>query len=230
MRTGVLADSEAKHFFPMDHVAHARHLGVPHIAKHTRTTRKRKQGYRVTPRPRAPYMAHHELAQLMNPDNVKEALPAFETHMRASMRPRPPAFFRNTVEDFKRKHPDLANRAILDESAYWFETTGLDPMLFFSQPRSTRKPLHIIVEEAIALEGRADELESAYNETMRLLLSDKVTAGIDVEAKDEVKKEPGIKGDGVPSGTDARFERAEAAGREARQEKVNQARNMDGTY
>ena len=61
---------------------------------------------------------------------------------------------------------------------------------------------------------------------MRLLLSDKVTAGFDVEPKVEVKLEPG----GVPSQTDARFERAEAAGREARQEKVNQARNMDGTY
>ena len=146
--------------------------------------------------------------------------------MFASMRPRPPASFRNTVEDFKRKYPDLANRAVLDETAYFFETTGLDPMPFFSQPRSTRKPLHIIVEEAIALEGRADELESAYNETMRLLLSDRVTAGFDVEPKSEVKLEP----DGVPSQTDARFERAEAASREARQEKVNQARNMDGTY
>ena len=222
MRTGVLADSEAKHFFPMDQIAHERHLGVAHIPKHTRTTRKRKQGYRVTQRPRSPYMAHWELAQLMSPDNVKASLPAFSTHMRASMRPRPPAFFRNTVEDFKRKYPSLANRAILDESAYWFETTGIvDPMPFFSQPRSTRKPLHIIVEEAIALEGRADELESAYNETMRLLLSDRVTSGFDVEPKVEVKLEP----DGVPSQTDARFERTEAAGREARQEKVNQARN-----
>ena len=227
MRSGVLADSEAKHFFPMDDIAHNRHLGVPLIAKHTRTTRKRKQGYRVPLRPRAPYMAHFELSQLLNPDNVKEALPSFETHMRASMRPRPPAFFRNKVEDFKRKYPDLANRAILDESAYFFETTGLDPMLFFSQPRSTRKPLHIIVEEAIALEGRADELESAYNESMRLLLSE---SGFDVEPKVEVKEEPGIKADGVPSQTDARFERAEAAGSQARQEKINQARNMDGTY
>jgi hypothetical protein len=96
-------------------------------------------------------------------------------------------------------------------------------MLFFSQPRSTRKPLHIIVEEAIALEGRADELESAYNESMRLLLSE---SGFDVEPKVEVKEEPGIKADGVPSQTDARFERAEAAGSQARQEKINQARNF----
>ena len=223
MRTGVLADSEAKHFFPMDQIAHERHLGVPHIAKHTRTTRKRKQGYRVTQRPRYPYLAHFELAQLMNPDNVRQSLEAFETHMFASMRPRPNAFFRNKVEDFKRKYPDLTNRAILDETAYFFETTKLDPMAFLTLPRSARRPLHIIVEEAVAQMGRGEELESAYNETMRLLLSE---SGFNVESKVEVKLEP----DGVPSQTDARFERAEAASREAREERVNQARHMDGTY
>ena len=156
----------------------------------------------------------------MNPDNVREALPAFSTHMFASMRPRPPAFFRNKVEDFKRKFPSLANRAILDETAYWFETTGLDPMPFFSQPRSARKPLHIIVEEAIALEGRADELESAYSESMRLLLSDRVTSGFDVEPKVEVKLEP----DGVPSQKGTRKGRAQATSKQARQQRLQEAR------
>ena len=89
MRTGVLADSNNSFFQPMDHVSHERHLGLPHIAKHTRTTRKRKQGYRSTPRPRAPYMAHYELAQLMNPENPRESLEAFSTHMEASQRPDP---------------------------------------------------------------------------------------------------------------------------------------------
>lgn len=224
MRTGVLSDENAKHFFPMDYIAHERHLGVPHIAKHTRTTRKRKQGYRVTPPVRAPYLAHYELAQLMNPDNVRQSLDAFETHMEASMRPRPPNFFKNQVEDFKRKYPDLANRAILDETAYWFETTKLDPVPFFSQPRSARKPLHIIVEEAIAFEGRADELESAYNEAMRLLLSE-ADAQVKLEPQVKVEMEP----DGVPSKTDARFEKAQASGKKAREEKVNEMRNMDGT-
>ena len=148
IRTGVLSDENAKHFRPMDDIAHNRHLGVPHIAKHTRTTRKRKQGYRVTQKPRAAYMAHHELAQLMNPDNMKESLPAFSTHMFASMRPRPPAFFRNTVEEFKRKYPSLANRAILDESAYWFEITGLDPMPFFLEGKTLMFPL-VPVDELV---------------------------------------------------------------------------------
>jgi hypothetical protein len=224
MRTGVLADSEAKHFFPMDQIAHERHLGVAHIVKHTRTTRKRKQGYRVTPRPRAPYIAHWELAQLMNPDNVRESLPAFSTHMDATMRPRPPHHFKTRVADFKRQYPELANRAILDETAYFFASTGLSPMPFFSLPRSARKPLHIIVEEAIAFEGRADELESAYNEAMRLLLSE-ADAEVRLEPQVKVEMEP----DGVPSKTDARFEKAQASGKKAREEKVNEMRNMDGT-
>jgi len=224
MRTGVLADSEAKHFFPMDQIAHERHLGVPHIAKHTRTTRKRKQGYRVTPPARAPYLAHWELSQLMNPENVREALPAFSTHMEATQRPRPPHHFKTRVANFRRQFPDLANRAILDETAYFFASTGLDPLPFFSQPRSTRKPLHIIVEEAIAFEGRADELESAYNEAMRLLLSE-ADAQVKLEPQVKVEMEP----DGVPSKTDARFEKAQASGKKAREEKVNEMRNMDGT-
>lgn len=221
MRTGVLADSEAKHFFPMDQIAHERHLGVPHIAKHTRTTRKRKQGYRVTPRPRAPYMAHHELAQLMNPDNVRESLPAFSTHMHATMRPRPPHHFKTRVADFKRQFPDLANRAILDETAYFFASTGLDPMQYLSLPKSTRKPLHIIVEEAVGREGLSmqAELERAYNEAMRLLLS---------EADAEVRLEPQVKvemlPDGVPSKTDARAARAQASGKKARQQRAEAAR------
>ena len=219
MRTGVLADSEAKHFFPMDLLSHERHLGVAHIVKHKRTTRKRKQGYRVTPRPRAPYMAHHELAQLMNPENVREALPAFSTHMEATQRPRPPHHFKTRVADFKRQYPELANRAILDETAYFFASTGLSPVPFFSQPRSARKPLHIIVEEAIAFEGRADELERVYNEAMRLLLS---------EADAQVRLEPQVKvemlPDGVPSKTDARAARAQASGKQARQQRAESAR------
>ena len=114
----------------------------------------------------------------------------------------------------------MANRAILDETAFFFETTKLDPLPFFSLPRSTRKPLHIIVEEAIALQGRAEFLESAYNESMRLLLSDRVTSGFDVDIKEEVKLEP----DGVPSQTGTRAARAQASGKQARQQIIEEAR------
>ena len=139
MRTGVLADSNNSFFQPMDHVSHERHLGVAHIAKHTRTTRKRKQGYRSTTRPRAPYMAHYELAQLMNPENPRGSLEAFSTHMEASQRPNPPASFKMLVENFKRDNPSYVSRhrdkMLLDETAYFLQKTGLNPDSYFHHPQ-----------------------------------------------------------------------------------------------
>ena len=184
MRTGVLADSNNSFFQPMDHVSHERHLGVAHIAKHTRTTRKRKQGYRSTPRPRAPYMAHYELAQLLNPENPREALPAFSTHMEASQRPNPPASFKQVVEDFKRDHPSYVSRhrdkMLLDETAYFLGKTGLNPDSYFQTKfgnlsRTIAKPLHIIYERAVEQEDQSRQayLEAAYEESMKLLLNER---------------------------------------------------------
>ena len=42
---------------------------------------KLDEEYRSTPRPRAPYMAHYELAQLMNPENPRGSLEAFSTQV-----------------------------------------------------------------------------------------------------------------------------------------------------
>ena len=184
MRTGVLADSNNSFFQPMDHVSHERHLGVAHIAKHTRTTRKRKQGYRSTFRPRAPYMAHYELAQLLNPENPREALPAFSTHMEASQRPNPPASFKMLVEDFKRDNPSYVSRhrdkMILDETAYFLQKTGLNPDSYFQTKfgnlsRTIAKPLHIIYERAVEKEDQSQQgmLEAAYEESMHLLLNER---------------------------------------------------------
>ena len=183
MRTGVLADSNAKHFQPMDFVSHERHLGLPHIEKTAHKTRKRKQGYRSTPRPRAPYMAHFELAQLMNPESPRESLEAFSTHMEAAQRPNPPASFRKVVEDFKRDNPSYVSRhrdkMLLDETAYFLGKTGLDPDSYFQTKfgnlsRTIAKPLHIIYERAVEKEDqtRQAELEAAYEESMRLLLNE----------------------------------------------------------
>jgi hypothetical protein len=184
MRTGVLADSNNSFFQPMDHVSHERHLGLPHIAKHTRTTRKRKQGYRSTPRPRAPYMAHYELAQLMNPENPRGSLEAFSTHMEASQRPNPPANFKMLVEDFKRDNPSYVSRhrdkMLLDETAYFLQKTGLNPDSYFQTKfgnlsRTIAKPLHIIYERAVEKEdqSRQADLEAAYEESMHLLLNER---------------------------------------------------------
>ena len=183
MRTGVLADSNAKHFQPMDFVSHERHLGLPHIEKSSHKTRKRKTGYRATPRPRAPYMAHWELAQLMNPENPRLSLEAFSTHMEASLRPNPPASFKQVVEDFKRDHPSYVSRhrdkMLLDETAYFLQKTGLNPDSYFQTKfgnlsRTIAKPLHIIYERTVEQEdqSRQADLEAAYIESMRLLLNE----------------------------------------------------------
>ena len=183
MRTGVLADSNAKHFQPMDFVSNERHLGLPHIEKTTHKTRKRKTEYRSTPRPRAAYMAHFELAQLMNPENPREALPVFSTHMEASQRPSPPASFKQMVEAFKNDNPSYVSshrdKMLLDETAYFLQKTGLNPDSYFQTQfgnlsKSIAKPLHIIYERAVEKEDppRSSELETAYEESMRLLLNE----------------------------------------------------------
>ena len=183
MRTGVLADSNAKHFQPMDFVSNERHLGLPHIEKTAHKTRRRKTGYRSTPRPRAPYMAHYELAQLMNPENPRESIDAFSTHMEAAQRPNPPASFKQVIEGFKRDNPSYVSshkdKMLLDETAYFLGVTGLDPASYFQTKhgnlsKSITKPLHIIYERAVEKEdpSRQTELETAYEESIRLLLNE----------------------------------------------------------
>ena len=183
MRFGVLADSNAKHFQPMDFVSHERHLGLPHIEKTAHKTRKRKQGYRSTPRPRAPYIAHFELAQLMNPENPKKTIEAFSTHMETSQRPNPPASFKQMVEAFKRDNPSYVSRhrdkMLLDETAYFLQKTGLNPDSYFTTQfgnlsRTISKPLHIIFERAVEKEDQSRQamLEAAYEEAMKLLMNE----------------------------------------------------------
>ena len=182
MRTGVLADDKNDFFEPQDHIAHERHLGLPHIPKTTHKTRKRKQGYRNTPRPRAPYMTHWELAQLMNSENPRESLEAFEVHRKASQMPKPPASFRMLVEQFKEDHPSFVSshhdKLLLPETAYFLQKSGLDPGNYFitkhgNLSRTITKPLHTIYEKVVEQEpSRAQDLEEIYAESMRLLLEE----------------------------------------------------------
>ena len=168
----------------MDFVSNERHLGLPHIEKTAHKTRRRKTGYRATPRPRAPYMSHFELAQLMNAENPREAMPAFSTHMEASLRPNPPASFKQVVEQFKEDHPSYVSshrdKLLLPETAYFLQKTGLNPDSYFQTKfgnlsRTIAKPLHIIYERAVEKEdqSRQADLEAAYEESMKLLLNER---------------------------------------------------------
>ena len=128
-------------------------------------------------------MAHYELAQLMNPENPREALPGFSTHMEAAQRPNPPASFKQVVETFKRDNPSYVSshrdKLLLDETAYFLQKTGLNPDSYFQTQfgnlsKSITKPLHIILERAVEKEdpSRSSELETAYEESIRLLLNE----------------------------------------------------------
>ena len=182
MRTGVLADDKASFFEPMNHVAHERHLGLPHIVKHKRNTRKRKQGYRSTTRPQAAYMAHYELAQLLNPDNPREALDGFQIHRTAAETPKPTASFRMLVEQFHDENPSFRaakrGKVMLPETAYFMQKSGLDPNDYFLTPHNNvsskiASPLRVILETAVqANPDRSAELQQNYEEAVKLLLNE----------------------------------------------------------
>ncbi len=125
MRTGVLADANAMQYQPLPFLANERHFGLPHIEKHTKRTRHRKTGYRPTPRPRAPYLAHYELAQLMNPLNPKQHIEAFGLQMQAAVAPKPSTTFRGVVEQFRAANPSFS--MMRDETAYFMQALGYSP-------------------------------------------------------------------------------------------------------
>lgn len=71
MRTGILADATAEgRFNPMSQEMHDQLLAKAHFQKHGLTMKRRRDDrYRAPQRPRAPYMALAEYAQILNPLN-----------------------------------------------------------------------------------------------------------------------------------------------------------------
>ena len=187
MRKGGLADDKAQIYQPMDYLAHERHLGVPHIVKHTLTTRKKKHPHkRSTQRPVAAYTAHVELSQLLSPDNYRQQLQLLEAHRSASDTPKPPTSFQRLVEDFKMDNPYFMNRKYkpLPETMAFFSLSQLDPGDFFLTKRSKvnnsiTQPLHAILERTIEKQPGRTDLESNYEKIMEMLLS-----------QQHIKKEP----------------------------------------
>ena len=119
----------------------------------------------------------------MNPENPRESIEAFSTHMEASQRPNPPASFKMLVEAFKIDNPSYVSshkdKLLLDETAYFLQKTGLNPDSYFQTKhgnlsKSIAKPLHIIYERAVEKEdpSRSSELETVYEESIRLLLNE----------------------------------------------------------
>ena len=138
MRGGVLADSEARMFFPQDLVTHERHFGVPHLQKHGRFLRKRKSG-RPGPqikRPTAPYMDHYQLAQLFDPLNPKPHAEALAVDATKKQSPRPTLGMQAVVEDYMQQHSEVMLPSnfglVLPEVAYFLHKAGLPPSKFLT--------------------------------------------------------------------------------------------------
>ena len=183
MRTGVLSDANATSFEPLPFVANERHFGLPHIEKTTKRTRHRKVGYRPTPRPRAPYLAHVELAQLMNPLNPKQHIDAFGRQMQAAVAPKPSTTFRGVVEQFRAAHPSYS--MMREETAYFLEALGYEPNepkygFIDSIGRLQRKrmhdqPLHVLYERVLNKLGNnltaseIAEIDRVYEEASKHL-------------------------------------------------------------
>ena len=140
MRGGVLADSEARMFFPQDLVTHERHFGVPHLQKHGRFLRKRKSGRPgpQTKRPTAPYIDHYQLAQLFDPLNPKPHAEALAVDATKKQSPRPTLGVKAVVEDYMKQHDGAANMLpsnfglVLPEVAYFLHKAGLPPSKFLT--------------------------------------------------------------------------------------------------
>ena len=179
MRGGTLADDKAEIYQPMNDIAHERHLGVPHIVKHTLTTRKKKYPRKQpTQKPAAAYTAHVELSQLLSPDNYRQQLQLLEAHRSASDTPKPPTSFQRLVEDFKMDNPYFMNRKYkpLPETMAFFSLSQLDPGDFFLTKRSKvngsiTQPLHAILERTIEKQPGRTDLETNYEKVMEMLLS-----------------------------------------------------------
>ena len=174
MRTGVLSDANAKMFEPLPFIANERHFGQPHIHKTTKRTKKRKQGYANTHRPRTPYIAHHELAQLIDPLNPRKHLDVFEQHMEMALFPKPPKSFDTYVSQFREMHPRF--NELRDEAAFMFQKLNLDPNnkkygltdgrgVRLKYMRDTDFPAHILFEKLLADPDISEDQMRLVNKT-----------------------------------------------------------------
>ena len=203
MRTGVLSDTNAKMFEPLPFIANERHFGQPHVHKTTKRTRKRKQGYANTHRPRTPYIAHHELAQLIDPLNPRKHLDVFEQHMEMALFPKPPKSFDTYVSQFREMHPRF--NELRDEAAFMMQKLNLDPNdkkygltdgrgVRLKYMRDTDFPAHILLEKLLAdpnlTNDEADLFKVTYDEAVGHFTSAAVVHNTGVDSGDDRDRSP----------------------------------------
>ena len=123
MRTGVLSDANARHHEPLPFKANARHFDVPHLEK-TERSAKRK-GERSVTRPRAPLLAHQQLAQFMEPLNQRPHIEAFGRQMSRALHPEPVPTFQTIVDQFQSAFPRWSGLPM--ETQFFLGKIGADP-------------------------------------------------------------------------------------------------------
>ena len=187
MRTGVLADDVAlRKFAPPSQDVHDVYLTRPHLATHGRHVKPRKKGRdRVSARPRAPYMAMHEYAQILNPQNVAPFVDAFGGRLHAHLTYQPPVEFQTIVQRFNETNPQFStDKGMKPETAYFLQTLAdsgyhvsledhfvTDRTRMPSAPRM-RKPLATVLEQEYNENATTDvalqtKMHAVYEEAIR---------------------------------------------------------------
>ena len=180
MRTGVLSDESAlQTFAPHTQDIHDTYMAKPHLHKHGMEFKKpRSDRYKPPARPRAPYMALREYAQIMNPLNPNKFVEAFGERLDAAKTYQPPKSFQGVVEKYNQDNPSYSTTlGVKQETAYFMEQLNqygyfIDPDdLFLTKSMNVsktkmQKPLHKIYETLHNSEiGRGDaELIQKMNE------------------------------------------------------------------
>jgi len=136
MRTGILSDESIRknnaELFPLDVRKHDLLYGKPKLQKHDFFTgRQLWKRARPISRPRTPYMAHHEYAQMMNPLNVKQVHEQFVTSLNQSINAKPSRTLMEGVEEFRRAYPEYKQTSM--QNAFFITEMGLEPANFFQK-------------------------------------------------------------------------------------------------
>ena len=203
MRKGILSDKNNHVFEPSSPLVNEILFGNLSVdPTHEMVLKKRKYGYKSTPRPPAPYLAHHELSQILSPTHGQQHHEAFAAHAKTVHAKQEYNTFRGLVEKFYENNSSFKfKRRTLPETAFLFEKMGLNPDFFntnFNNPSETKtkKPLHQLYPEIlnkIVSTEQIPELERTFDEAMRNLLADeqaqndKVAVGYNVDFNDRIQ-------------------------------------------
>lgn len=106
MRTGVLADDQAKRYQPLPQTTHDEHFMRPHLHAHGRYVKRTKGGrVRTSTRSLAPSTTIHGYAQLLNPMNVVPFVESFGNRLDPPLPFEPPIQFNTIVSEYNRTFP-----------------------------------------------------------------------------------------------------------------------------